>query len=253
MHETNENFCRRLRAGQFLKGTFAKIADPMVIEMLAAYELDFVVIDAEHSPIGRREINTLLVAATAAGLPAIVRIPEKSRYWISSVLDCGAAGIMVPHVSTVADAQLLAGMMSFGKGGRGFSPSTRAADYGARGIAGHLERQPVETVLVCQIEDDEGVRNAREIASVEGVDCLFVGPVDLAVSLGKTSVADPAVQELCSRVVAEARTGAVAAGMFVPDLAGATRWRERNVTVAVIGTDQAFLRAGAANSLLGPE
>ena len=60
MHETNENFCRRLRAGQFLKGTFAKIADPMVIEMLAAYELDFVVIDAEHSPIGRREINTLL-------------------------------------------------------------------------------------------------------------------------------------------------------------------------------------------------
>lgn len=249
----NENFCRRLRAGEFLKGTFAKIADPMVIEMLAAFELDFVVIDAEHAPLDRREINTLLIAATAAGLPALVRVPDKSRYWISSALDCGAAGIMVPHVSTVDDARQLAGMMSFGKGGRGFSPSTRAAEYGSRGIAGHLERQPAETLLVCQIEDDEGGRNAREIASVPGVDCLFVGPVDLAVSIGRTSVTDPAVQDLCASVVAGAREAEIAAGMFVTDLAAARNWRERNVSVAVIGTDQAFLRKGAADSLMEPE
>jgi 2-keto-3-deoxy-L-rhamnonate aldolase RhmA len=249
----NQDFCRRLRAGEFLKGTFAKISDPMVIEMLSAFDLDFVVIDAEHAPLGRYEINNLLIAATAAGLPAIVRIPDKSRYWISSALDCGAAGIMVPHVSTPTDAKQLAGMMSFGKGGRGFSPSTRAADYGARGIAGHLERQRDETVLVCQIEDSEGVRNACNIASVPGVDCLFVGPVDLAVSIGRTSVADSEVQDLCTNVIAGARDASIAAGMFVPDLSGARSWRDRNVSVAVIGTDQAFLRQGAAGSLLETE
>lgn len=249
MSDTNEKFCERVRERAYFKGTFTKISDPSVIEMLAAFGLDFVVIDAEHSPLGRREINSLLIAASAASLPAVVRIPEKSRYWISSVLDCGAVGIMAPHVSTVEEAEQIAAMMVFGEGGRGFSPSTRAAEYGSRGIAVHLEKQPHETILICQIEDANGARNARAIGMVPGVDCLFVGPVDLAVSMGRTSSEDDDTIALCEQVVTEAKHADTASGIFVPNLVKADNWQDKGASLLVIGTDQGFLRAGAAAAL----
>ena len=103
---------------------------------------------------------------------------------------------MVPHVSAVSEAVRLAELMRFGHNGRGFSPSTGAAEFGQRGIARHLTAQPEETCLICQIEDSKGAQNANEIDAIDVVDCLFVGPVDMAVSMDQTGVSNAAVVSL---------------------------------------------------------
>ena len=245
----NKEFCSQLRDQGFMVGTFVKFTDPAVIEILASFKIDFIVIDAEHAPLGRQQVSNLLMAATASRLPAIVRVPEGNKLWISTALDAGAAGVMVPHVSTVDEAERLVRLMKFGVAGRGFSPSTRAAGFGTRGIAKHLVMQPDETSLICQIEDRIGVENAGDIAAVDGVDCLFVGPVDLAVSLGHTDVKDPDVVNQCEQVVRSSAHSNTAAGMYLSSIADARAWREIGVSIAVIGTDQAFIRSGAGTSL----
>lgn len=245
----NKEFCSRLRRRDSMTGTFVKLHDPAVIEILAHTGLDFVVLDAEHAPLGRQQIATLLLAATAARLPAIVRVPEATKTWVSTALDCGAAGIMVPHVSTATEAARLADLMQFGRNGRGFSPSTRAAEFGQRGIAKHLAMQPEETCLICQIEDPQGARNAADIAAIDGIDCLFVGPVDLAVSIGQPDVSNDQVAVLCNQVVSSAVTAEKAAGMFSASSAAARSWQETGVSVSVVGTDQSFLKTGAQTAL----
>ena len=245
----NSEFCCRLRRRESMTGTFVKLHDPAVIEILAHVGLDFVVLDAEHAPLGRQQIATLLLAASAARLPAIVRVPEAGKTWVSTALDCGAAGIMVPHVSTVAEAVRLAELMRFGRNGRGFSPSTRAAEFGQRGIANHLMVQPEETCLICQIEDPQGARNANGIAAIDGVDCLFVGPVDLAVSIDQTDVSNEAVVSLCDQIVRSSLSVKKAAGMFSASSSVARSWQEKGVSLSVVGTDQSFLKTGALAAL----
>ncbi|MGX1307275.1 2-keto-3-deoxy-L-rhamnonate aldolase RhmA [Amorphus suaedae] len=246
---TNAAFRARLLAGDRLVGTFVKTPSPAVIEILGQAGLDFLVLDAEHVAMGREVVDLCLLAARAAAMPMLVRVPVASPEWIGSVLDSGAAGIMAPQVRSASEAETIAAAVRYGPGGRGFSPSTPAAGYGRRSVPEHLEMAGEETVLVCQIEDPDAAAAAAEIAGVPGVDCLFVGPVDLAVACGKTSPADPAVVSLCRQIVGVAAGGQARTGMFVGSAAQIPTWGEAGASLFVVGTDQAFLKAGAAAAL----
>jgi 4-hydroxy-2-oxoheptanedioate aldolase len=130
------------------------------------------------------------------------------------VLDMGASGVQVPMVSTVEQAQELASMVRYplpgGKGGqRGSAFSTRAAGYGAFGGPGHTSRSNDGIGLIAMIETPEGVANAHAIASVPGVDAIFVGPNDLAHSMGyENRWQEPAVAQAIEHTLREvARAG----------------------------------------------
>ena len=219
----NASFRARLLSGDRLLGTFVKTPVPAVIEILGQSGLDFLVLDAEHVAMGRETVDLCLLAARAASIPMLVRVPVASPEWIGTVLDSG------------------------------FSPSTPAAGYGRRSVAEHLERAGGETVLVCQIEDPEAARAAGAIARVPGVDCLFVGPVDLAVACGKTSPADSDVVALCRQVLGSADDGGARTGMFVGSAGQIPGWADAGASLFVVATDQAFLKVGAAVALAMPE
>jgi len=246
----NAAFAARLRSGERLLGTFVKTPSPAVIEILGSVGLDFLVLDAEHAALGREAIDLMMLAARAAGIPAIVRVPVASPEWTMTVLDSGAAGVMAPHVHSPGQAAEIAAAMRFGRGGRGFSPSTPAAGYGRRSVAEHLEFSAKETVLVCQIEDPDGAAAASEIASVSGVDGLFVGPVDLGVACG-LAAGSPELAELCRKIVAVASKEGARTGMFVGSAKETAAWEEAGGSFFLVKTDQAFLRAGAAAALAG--
>lgn len=249
----NASFRARLLSGDRLLGTFVKTPVPAVIEILGQSGLDFLVLDAEHVAMGRETVDFCLLAARAASIPMLVRVPVASPEWIGTVLDSGAAGIMAPQVRSADEASEIGMAVRYGPGGRGFSPSTPAAGYGRRSVADHLERAGGETVLVCQIEDPEAARAAGAIARVPGVDCLFVGPVDLAVACGKTSPADPDVVALCRQVLGSADDGGVRTGMFVGSAGQIPGWADAGASLFVVATDQAFLKAGAAAALAIPD
>ncbi len=239
----NASFKARLAAREPLLGAFVKTPQPILIEIMGRAGFDFLVIDAEHGPFGREAIDTLMIAGRAAGLPLIVRVPARGAEWIGFVLDMGAAGIMVPHVNSVAEAEALVRAMRYGPAGRGFAGTTRAADYAGRGLAAHLASPEAEISLICQIEEPEGAARAAAIAAVDGVDALFVGRADLAVSSGLNDFFAPEVLEETRKVLA---VPGAATGLYCAPTEDLAPFAEAGASLFVVGSEHTLIAQGGA-------
>ena len=178
-----------LKSGKRLRGIFNGIASPAIVEMCAYAGFDFMVIDNEHGSASIETTENMLRAARASNLPTLVRCLEHD---IARTLDIGAGGLQIPMVSTAAHAAALVQRVKYPlpsgatglSGQRGSAFSSRAAGYGAFGGPAHTQRSNDGIALVVMIETPEGVANAESIAAVEGVDGVFIGPNDLAHSMG---------------------------------------------------------------------
>lgn len=235
----------RLAAREIVVGTFIKTPSPIVVEVLAMTPLDCVCLDAEHAPFDRGVLDTCILAARAAGMNVLVRVPSAAPEHLLNALDCGATGVLVPHVRSAREAEAVVRSAHYGRGGRGYAGSSRAAGYTSVGIAQHTANSASHTVVVAQIEDPEAVNCIEDVARVEGVDALFVGRVDLTVAFGATSQDDPRVIAAVERIVAAANAAGKPVGMFLARLEDVPYWRERGATFFLLGSDHTFLLAGA--------
>ncbi|WP_313349205.1 HpcH/HpaI aldolase family protein [Paracoccus sp. (in: a-proteobacteria)] len=234
----------RINAGETVLGTFVKTPAPHIIELLGIAGLDFAVADQEHAPLDLGAMDQLALAARAVGLPLVARCWGQSPARISPLLDLGCTGVMVPHVADSETAESVVAAVKFGPGKRGLSPSPRAGNYGTMGAAAYTAKSDAESVVMVQIEDAEALDRLDMIASVPGIDVLFVGPADLSQSLGcgfPSAQLDAAIV----RVIQAARHANVAAGLFVGDESQIAAWRERGVSVFVCGSDQGLVIKGA--------
>lgn len=187
------------------------------------------------------ELDVLLAMATALDLPALVRMPEPSAAPIQAALDGGATGILVPHVDSATASADVVRWSHYGRRGRGYSGSTRAAGWGRRPIADVLAAAAEETVVVVQVEDASALDHLDELVAVPGIDAVFVGAADLTVSLDHDDVNDPTVQGAIDAIVIATRGAGVALAAYAADGAEAARWRSRGVTLMCEGSDQARL------------
>jgi 4-hydroxy-2-oxoheptanedioate aldolase len=188
-HPLDTRLAEMLRSGRPLHGIFNSIPSPAVVEMCGYAGFDFIVIDNEHGSADLQTTEHMLRAARASGIVPIVRCFEQD---IARVLDMGASGVQVPMVETAEQAQRLAQRLRYplpggGGGQRGSAFSPRAAGYGAFGGTAHTQRSNDSLALVVMIETPLGVANASAIAAVPGVDAVFVGPNDLAHTMGHES------------------------------------------------------------------
>lgn len=243
------DFRQRLRAGELLLTTFVKTTSHQTIEVLAGTGLHAMVLDAEHAPFGPESLDRCLGAARGAGLSALVRIPALRAEAVLQALDMGAAGILVPHVDTADQAREAVRAARYVGGQRGYSASARAGNYGDVDMTAHLLAGDECSAVIVQIESMQAVENARDIASVPGVDCLFIGPADLAVSLGASSMADARVAQAVERVCAAAREAGCTVGSFVPDATAIGPLYAQGVRFFVIASDQALLKRMARQVL----
>ena len=232
----------RLRAGEWMSGTFIKMPDMSLMEVLAQTELDFIIVDAEHAPFGRAERDRCLAIARALDLPTLVRVPQPDD--ILSALDDGAVGVVVPHVDSAEKAGAVARAAHFGHGGRGFAGSTRWAGFASRTMADVLA-QDSETVVIAQIEEPEGVDAAEAIAATDGIDALFAGPADLSVSYGQTAVGSPELTEALARIGAAVRAHGKGYMAWVASDAQAREWLAHGINAFVVGSDHAWVKSGA--------
>lgn len=174
-----------LRSGRLLRGVFNGIPSPAIVEMCAFAGFDFVLLDNEHGSAGLETTEHMLRAARASGIPTVVRCLEHD---MARTLDLGASAVQIPMVDTAAHAASLVQRVKYPTRGqpglRGAAFSTRAAGYGAFGGPAHTALSNDGVALIVMIETPEGVANAAAIAAVPGVDAVFVGPNDLAHSMG---------------------------------------------------------------------
>lgn len=155
----------------------------MLVELTGLVGLDYVVLDAEHGPGDQVAMAHHISTAEAVGLPVIVRIGGLDE--VLRVLDLGAAGVIYPHIDSVDEAKALVQAVHYPpRGRRGFAAYTRAGSYGLRTGAEHLHRYADGPLVIAMIESEVAVAAAADIAAVDGIDLLFLGPADLAADLG---------------------------------------------------------------------
>lgn len=239
---SDASFTARVRRGDVLVGTFLKTPAFHSVEILSRAGLDFAVADGEHAPVTVADIDRMV--ACSGGWPVLVRVARNDASAIASVLDLGARGVVVPHVRGPEDALAVLEAADFHRGRRGFSPSVRAGGYGADVPAAYRERADGERVIAVQIEDAEAVDRIDAIAATEGVDVLFIGPADLALSLG-CKPDDPRLAHAIETVAEAGRRHGRTVGIYVGAPEAIAAYRRLGITFFICGSDQSFLLAEA--------
>ena len=163
----------------------------------------------------------------------------------------GAVGVVVPHVDSEHKAADIARAARFGHGGRGYAGSTRWAGYATRTMPELLARSQEETVVIAQIEEPEGVEAAEAIASVHGIDGVFLGPADLSVGYGKTNQDSPELMSALERVGHAAQAAGKAYMTFIPNAEKAAEWRHFGLTMFFIGSEHSWMLAKANEQAAG--
>jgi 2-keto-3-deoxy-L-rhamnonate aldolase RhmA len=235
----------RARSGTGLRGIWLTVLGPDGTECLSGLDLDWVGLDTQHGALRSDRIAGHVRALDLLGLPALVRTAGHSRTEIQFALDAGAQGVIVPAVESAATASEIAGACHFPPRG------TRSTGLSRPGVlAGMIPPRPDEdTLCLPMIETSGGLANAADIATVDGVDGLFVGPYDLGLSLAPDAPDAGGAEVLAA--VEQVFALCAAAGKLTAVFAGAAplahRWRSAHLLA--VDTDVAFLHAGAAAAL----
>lgn len=238
-------FKDRLVTGERIVGTFIKTPSPIVTEVLGLTTLDCLCVDAEHAPFDRMAIDGCIAAARAVSKPILVRVPVATPEHILNALDCGATGVVAPHIRSADEARAFVRACHYGAGGRGYAGSSRAAHYTTRSMADHLAASAGATVVIAQIEDPEAIDEIDAIAAVPGIDVLFVGRVDLTVAYGAASQDDPAVIAAVRKVCEAGRRHDRRVGMFVARVDDVPEWAAQGASLFLLSSDHGFLLQGA--------
>ena len=249
------DFRSRFLAHDELIGTWLTLGSPAVAEAVAHCGLDWVLIDAEHAPNSPREIAEQLRAVDAARgrgsrTEAIVRAPANDPILIKQILDAGATSVLVPNVSSAADAAAAVAAMHYPGGAndvvegvRGVAGLVRAARYGLDSAYVPSSNQRVLPII--QIESAAAVRDAEAIVRTKGLGGILIGPSDLAASLGHLGdVWHPEVVAAIRATIPLAQAAGLPVGIFAADADAAAEYRSWGVTMIGLHSDVRWLTAG---------
>ncbi|PRD48752.1 HpcH/HpaI aldolase family protein [Sphingobacterium haloxyli] len=227
-------------------GTWLSIGSSVVAELVSQFPFDWLLYDLEHGSSPESTLPDQLRAGANMNTRAIVRVPALQPATIARVLDWGADGIMLPHVSSAEQAaQCVSAMYYAPKGNRGYSTTVRAYGYGLKRPE---DLDSVQPFCIAQIEDVEGVRNASEIAAVEGVHVLFVGPGDLNLALSHQRGDNIINFETAVRQVADAaKQHGKQAGILLRNPSDLAPMKQLGYSCIAIDSDLAILRKGYAD------
>ncbi|MCC7420441.1 MAG: 4-hydroxy-2-oxovalerate aldolase [Planctomycetaceae bacterium] len=195
----------RIRAGQPVRMVAMGSPLPFMVRLEAHHGFDCIWLDLEHRAMDHRDLQGLLAFFHLFDIDCMVRVPTLEKTKLYRYLEDGAAGLMVPHVSTPEKAQMLVQALKFPPlGDRGLDGAGLDADFYMQGGPTFTDDANRETFLTVQIETPEAVENVEKIAAVEGVDSLFIGPGDLSLRL-RTTGSSLTLDHVIDRVAAAAK------------------------------------------------
>lgn len=240
-HHPVNQFKARLGKQQQI-GFFATLGTPALTEMLAGCGFDWVLVDTEHSPIELPDVIDHLRAIRGAGLPALVRPAWNDTVTIKRLLDQGAQTLLIPYVESAEEARRAVAAIRFPpKGVRGVSGSSRSSNYGLE--TDYFARAEAELCLIVQIESLNALQQIEHIAAVDGVDAVFIGPSDLAASMGHIGNAQhPDVQAAIDDGFRRLKAMGKATGYLTGNEAEFKRRMDQGIDFISFATDAVFIR-----------
>ena len=233
-----------LAAGEPSIGSWLNLASPLAAEVMAAAGYGWLAVDAEHTYYDMELIAHTIRAIEARGAIPLVRSWDHDPVTIARLLDAGAWGLVFPHISTPEQAEGIVRAMRYPPAG------TRSAGTGRCQTISPDYRILANDLILCipQIEDLEGIENAEAIARVEGVDVGFLGPADLAMSMG-VEPGHPDHEAALQRFREGCKRAGVPSGIPVSDGASARRRIEEGFQFIDLSNDMRFLAAAAGQAL----
>lgn len=239
----------RLSAGETLFGTFLTLGSPFAAESLGLLGWDWLLVDLEHGGGDESQLVGQLMGCSSAGVHALARVESDVRGRTARALDLGVEGVMCPQVNSAEQAEAWASVLHYGPAGsRGIAFFHRGARYGT-------DPQPVETARervcgIAQIESPEAVEAVEEIAAVDGIDVLFVGPSDLSYSMGIFREFDaPEFRSAIERVNEAARAAGKTTGIFLTDVAQVPAALADGFRMIGLGSDGGYMMQAAGAAL----
>ena len=229
-----------------LYGAWVCSGSAVMAEIMAGAGLDWLLIDMEHAPNGLESVLGQLYAVSAYPVTPMVRIPEANATIIKQVLDLGAQNLLVPMVSTAQEAQAVAAAAQYPPAGvRGVgSALARSARWNR--VDRYLQEAADHVSVFVQIETVEGVKNAAQIATTPGIDGVFVGPSDLAASMGLLGQqTHPQVVEAVTSVLKTVRQAGSFVGVNAFDPATAGQYAKAGAQFILVGADVGLAARGA--------
>jgi len=224
-------------------GAWLSIGHPTVAEVTAAQDFDFVLIDTEHTPLELETVENMSRAVEAAegDTNTLVRVPSNDPVRIKRILDIGVAGIMVPMIETVEEAEQVSAAVQYPPYGIRGVASGRATEYGDE-FKEYVESANESIFTAVQIETRTGLENAEEIAAVDGIDAVFVGPADLSANLGIFAEWENSrLTEAIETVVDAAQQADVPVGTLVVDPDDIEMRVEQGFDYLIVGKDTSHL------------
>ncbi len=236
------NLHEKLAQGKKVHGTMIRVIRNQAIALYAKNAgLDFILFDCEHYPFNLETLQDNFLFATSCGVSPLIRIPSISKDNISRILDSGAEGIMVPMTETKEQAEEIVKWAKFAPiGDRGVSTTGAHTNYLGSSIPKFIEAENKKVFVIAQIETKLAVENSEEIAAVNGIDALIIGPGDLSQSLG---IPGDMFNELELNAIQKVANAAKKYGKHF-GLHGPVPLQEKfkdYIDVSMVGADSAFL------------
>ncbi len=240
-----------LDSGQPAIGSWVTFADPYSVELMADAGFDWLLIDTEHVPIGREGLRTILVSMKGSVSVPVVRLPSNSLDHFQTALDLGAQGVVVPMVSSRADAEQAVKYCRYPPiGARGFAP-VRASRY-FQDLDEYVSAANGQISLIIQIETPEAVANIDRILSVDSIDGIFIGPSDLASFMSlPAQTGHPDVVRVVERLMESAKAHRMPFGLPTWSLEECLSYVRRGGQLLTLGSDMHYLANGVRGNLAG--
>lgn len=239
----------KLAEGKLVLGLSIRlIRTPDAGKIAKATDHDFLFIDMEHTGLSFESVVDMCVAALDTGVTPVVRVIGHDHWHASRVLDCGAMGVVIPHVDTAEQAQAAVNACKYPPiGHRSMAGGFPHFDYEAIPPAEACKIHNENVLLAVMVETPEAIENVDAIASVEGVDVIHIGTNDLLAEMGLTGQLDhPEVAKACEKVIAACKRHGKAAGLGgVRDLTLSARYLEMGFQFMTTNADLAFLLSAA--------
>jgi len=236
-----------LDGGKAALGGWCVVPGSFTAEVMARAGFDWICIDIQHGLMGQQDMVGMLQGVAATAVPSMVRVPWNDPGWIMKALDAGAAGVIVPMVNSPEEAAAAAGACRYPpEGYRSWGPtrvSLGVPDYGPE-----LANRSV--ICAVMVETVSALDRLDEIVAVKGVDAVFIGPSDFAVSMGFPPRSDePEHRGRLEAVPAVCRSHGVIAGIACGSSELAARWRDAGYTMLALPSDMVLLRRAATEML----
>jgi 4-hydroxy-2-oxoheptanedioate aldolase len=235
--------------GKAAVGVWLSLGSPIIAEIIANMGFDWIVVDTEHGSIDIRTTQSIIQVVLGTGTVPMVRVTWNDPALIKRALDAGAYGLVIPMVNSKEEAIEAVEAAKYPPDGIRSYGGPRARLYGG---VDYFEHANEEIAIIVQIEHIEAVNHVDEILSVKGIDAFFIGPSDLAISMGLKpglTQTDPGYVEAVNRITASGRKHGIPGGILLNNTEEINKHIARGFQFVGLGSDESFLRSAASSAL----